>query len=751
MISSILQMLLGWALLALWRMDRGPQTRYIRLWGWSAVLLGAGLMLGIALVPDQGLSETRRDLQGGIASFLLMLSMYQQMEGTRLFLAKPWDKRLWASLLILAMLTIALLAHWELRWAIIAGAVALALGNVCCALWMAGGSGTAERVVAACFAAMALVNASGPLLDPLSRSPYTHGAGLLTQCAISLGLILLAVARAHRQARRQTERFTRLAEHSLQGLAVLRDHQVLYANPAALAMYGFKSLEEAQRTDTVGAGLVPPDLLEDTRQRHRQVLADPQAHIEWEAPRVTRDGRRLYVRCLSSQVRWDDAPAELLVMLDDTARQQALQQLRRQALQDDLTGLPNRNFILEQLKQRSTSSTPFALISADLDRFQLINESLGHEVGDALLCALAQRLLRQLPPEVVLARLGEDQFLLLLDPGTEAQRAQACVEAVLALLEQPFAVGGQALYVHLSMGVALYPQDARDALGLLRAADSAMHRAKALPGSAFVFFEQGMYRRARIRMQAEQQLGQAIQERQFLLEYQPKFEAGSRRLCGFEALVRWQREDGSRVSPVDFIPAAERTGQIRALGEVILQLALQQLQDWRTAGLALVPLAMNASPLQLEEPDFAASLLQALQQARLPAEALELEITETAAVGHLDQVLPQLERLRDQGVRSSLDDFGTGQSSLAMLRRLPIYAIKLDRSLIDPLPDTEAAAIVQASCALGRALGLEIVAEGVETELQAGAAERLGCTQLQGYLLGRPLGAEQASALLAAR
>ncbi|HEX2009878.1 MAG TPA: hypothetical protein VJN44_02965, partial [Roseateles sp.] len=197
MISSMLQMLLGLALLVLWRIDPDPRYHYVRLWGWSAVLLGLGLMLGIALVPAEGLNTARRDLQGGLASFALMLSMYLQMKGTRLFRHQAWNSRAWAGVLLTSMLLIALLAHQELRWAVIAAAAALALGNWACALWMAGGEGKGERIVAICFAAMGCVNASGPLLDPLSRSPITHGAGLLTQSAISLGLILLAVARAH--------------------------------------------------------------------------------------------------------------------------------------------------------------------------------------------------------------------------------------------------------------------------------------------------------------------------------------------------------------------------------------------------------------------------------------------------------------------------------------------------------------------------------------------------------------------------
>ena len=745
LISASLNALLGVTLLLLWRIER--RHAYIRQWGWAWILLSVGLTLGVALAGP-GLVGLRYDLQALVASASLMGSLSLQVGGARGYRGLRWRRSNWMPLFISMMLSLLILASIRQAYAVIAGAVFLTLGAWLCAWWLGHGGNAAERFVALCFVAMGLVHGSGPMLDPLSRSPITHTLGLYVQTVLSLGLILLSVRRAHAEARQQTERFIKLAQFSLQGLAVVQERRVVYANPAALTIFGLGDLTQAHALDVLGT--LPPELREVSRQRHEQVLADPAARIEWEGRRITRDDRQIHVRGLSSHLEWDGAPAELQALIDDTSRQGAVDALRRQAMHDELTDLPNRNFAVERLRELTwPGAAPFALISADLDRFQLINDGLGHEVGDALLRAIARRLCRQLPPQALLARLGEDQFLVLLEGTGDQPAAQAAVEQMLGLLETPFAVDGTDLFVHMSAGVALFPRDAADGSGLLRAADSAMHRAKGQAGAGYVFFDKAMHGSSRARLETEQALGRAIAAQEFMLEYQPKFLAGSRSLCGFEALVRWERPGRGRVPPSDFIPAAERTGQIKLLGELILDLAGRQLQQWQERFGRVLPVAVNVSPLQFDDAGFAARLLAGLDARGLPHEAMEIEITETAAIGHLGRVLPQLQHLHAAGVYCALDDFGTGQSSLTLLRQLPISAMKLDRSMIEPLPEAQASAVVSATCALGQSLKLEIVAEGVENEVQARAAEALGCTQLQGYHLGRPVSAQVAGELLA--
>ena len=745
LISSCLQVMLGAALLVLWRIDR--HYAYVRSWGWSAVLLGFGLALGIALVSPN-VTGWRFDLQAGTASMALMVSLFLQMMGTASYRDLAWNWRAWALALGLLMLLIAAVARVEMRYAVVAAGAVLALGNWLCAAWVGRGADLGERLVALCFVASGLVHATGPMLHPLSRSPITHAAGLMVQTMLSLGLIMLSVARAHREAGQQADRFSRLAEHSLQGLVVMRNDRVLYANAAARKMFaGPEFIDAAEQTPLTEQ--VPSELREAVRQRHQAVLADVEARIEWEGPRIGYDGRELHIRGLSSHLEWDGRPAELLVMVDDTARHGAFEALRRQALHDELTDLPNRNFAVERLNEwTQAGAPPFALVSADLDRFQLVNEGLGHATGDALLRAVAERLLRELPPDVTLARLGEDQFVMLVKAVADRAAAEAFVEHLLAVMASPFEPNGVQLFVHVSVGVALFPQDAQDGANLLRDADSAMHRAKQKAGASYAFFNAAVNKASHHSLEAEQGLSRAIAEGEFLLEYQPKYLAHSRALCGFEALVRWQRPGGARISPADFIPAAERTGQIKLLGDLILRIACDQLREWRDEFGRVLPVAVNVSPLQFEDADLVDRILGYLDSRGLPHAALQVEITETAAIGHMERVLPQLARLREAGIKCALDDFGTGQSSLTMLGRLPIDAMKLDRSMISPLPERVASALVQAACVMAESLQLDVVAEGVETEVQAQSAEALGCTQLQGFYLSRPLAAPLASAML---
>ncbi|MEL4177299.1 putative bifunctional diguanylate cyclase/phosphodiesterase [Roseateles sp. PN1] len=741
-----LNALLGLALLMLWR--QAPQHLYVRYWGWSWILLSGALALGLGLLPEQDGSFGHK-LLVGTAAALAMGSMALRTGGARIYRRLSWRRQVWLPIFLLLMGSLMGLAELDHRYAVLAASIYLAVGAWQCAWWLGRGGNSGERFVAMCFVTAGFAHILTPVFDPLGRSAVPHIAGLFVQTTLSLGLMFLSVARAHKEARQQAERFSQLAEHSLQGLLVVQNHKLVYGNPAAKSIYGVTDADLAVSRNLL-TRLVPPDQQEAIRERNRLVMADPKARIEWEGGRMTMDGRQIYVRGLSSHIQWDGQPAELMVMIDDSSRQRAVDALLRQAMHDELTDLPNRNFAVERLRQLTrTGSAPFALISADLDRFQLVNENLGHEVGDALLRAVAKRLSLELPVEATLARLGEDQFLVLLEGVAEPQAVQSQVELLLDLLHSPFAVEGAELYVHMSVGVALFPRDGLDGANLLRAADAAMHRAKARAGTAFVFFEPSMKGDSRARLEAEQALGRAIAEQQFVLEYQPKFLSHSRKLCGFEALVRWQRPDWGRVSPADFVPAAERTGQINALGGLILDMAMRQLREWQDLHGRVLSLAVNVSPLQFEDGAFASGLLGELKARGLPATCLEIEITETAAIAHLDQVMPQLRLLRAAGVLCALDDFGTGQSSLTMLRNLPISAMKLDRSMIAPLPEAGASAVVKVTCALGQALSLDIVAEGVETEEQAAAAEQLGCTQLQGYLLGRPLSAEQAGALLA--
>lgn len=744
LISNSLIALLGVALLVLARLE--PGHPHISDWGWSHVLLALGLTLGVALVPPD-VNSAHYKVQATAATAAIIASLALQLAGAARYRGRPWRWRVNAPLFLALLGTILALALVQQRHAVVVAALVLTGGAWLAASWLWKEGARGERFVAGCFIASGLVHLSGPLLDPLARSSVTHILGTYVQAVLAMALILLSVRRAHHETQRVNSRLRQLYEQSMQGLLVVRDRHAVYANPAALAMFGYDRVEDIGPI----APLIAAGDIEGARDRYARLLQQRSGQIAWEGERRKRDGTAIYLRGSSSYIEWEGGPALLVLMLDDTERQRATEALRRQALHDELTDLPNRHAALDRLAALTAPGSPgFALLSADLDRFQLVNESLGHETGDALLQAIAARLREALPPDALVARLGEDQFLLL-HPGVEDDAAALLVgQRLLALMNLPFAVAHRALYVHLSVGIARFPAHGQNGAALLRAADIAMHQAKQQAGAAVVAFRPGMAAAAGGLLEIEQALAAAIDREEFQLDYQPKFEAGTRRLAGFEALVRWQRPGRGRVSPADFIPAAERTGQIVPLGALILRQAAQQLRAWRQQGLPVMPVAINVSPLQFEDVGFADWLLDLVRAHGVDPALIEVEITETAAMTHMDRVLPQLARLREAGVGVAFDDFGTGQSSLTLLRRLPITTLKLDRSMIDPLPEPSAGAVVRAACVLAEALGLTIVAEGVETESQAAEVEGLGCTHLQGWLLSRPLGPDAAAGLLSA-
>jgi diguanylate cyclase (GGDEF)-like protein len=474
---------------------------------------------------------------------------------------------------------------------------------------------------------------------------------------------------------------------------------------------------------------------------------------EWSGERRSLDGRRLHLRFRAWEVEWDGSPALQVVVVDDTARVEADRALNWRATHDELTGLPNRNALLQRLRElfEQPVRLAFSLILMDVDRFKFFNEAHGQSVGDAVLKVLAANLRERFADHAEVMRLGEDEFALLLMGDDPVAAADAAAQSVKEMLRDPLALPDHTFFLDVSMGVASCPSSAHSADALLQAAHAAMHEAKRLPGTSVQWAtEQGTQGLVAL-FSAEQALRAGLQNEEFNLVYQPKVAAHSGQLLGFEALVRWDRPGMGRVNPMEFIPAAERTGLIVPLGAQILRAACRQMALWREQGLNVVPVAVNVSPLQLLDKEFPAAVMQTLKEFNLPPQCLTLEITETAAVTHMDQANDQISQLRQQGVEVALDDFGTGFSSLNMLRSLPLRTVKIDRSLIDPMPSQEANAVVKAICDLAAVLRLDVVAEGVETEEHASAALRAGCDALQGFLFAQPLEVDEATRWLVER
>ncbi|WP_213880156.1 bifunctional diguanylate cyclase/phosphodiesterase [Pseudomonas sp. dw_358] len=422
---------------------------------------------------------------------------------------------------------------------------------------------------------------------------------------------------------------------------------------------------------------------------------------------------------------------------------QANQELTQLALHDNLTGLPNRMLLDDRIGQAieavGEEGGCLALMFIDLDGFKPVNDAFGHHIGDQLLRAVAARLREGLSSKHTLARIGGDEFVLLV-PLAAPVDASAVAAQQVELIAAPFQVGDQALLVSASIGVAIYPGNGVDQHELLMNADAAMYHAKSAGKNGYRFFDSSMNSNARKQLQLLQDLRGALPGKQFRLFYQPKFDAVSGEPVGAEALLRWEHPQQGLLLPDKFIDMAEKTGLIIAIGDWVLDEACRQMQLWIEQGFGHWRVAVNLSALQFCHAGLVQSVAAALATHSLAANNLTLEITETTAMSDADASMAVLQQLSDMGVDISIDDFGTGYSSLMYLKRLPANELKIDRGFVRDLEqDSDDAAIVSAIVALGRALGLRIVAEGVETGNQQDFLTRLGCDSLQGFLLGHPL------------
>ncbi|GHH46264.1 putative bifunctional diguanylate cyclase/phosphodiesterase [[Pseudomonas] boreopolis] len=421
----------------------------------------------------------------------------------------------------------------------------------------------------------------------------------------------------------------------------------------------------------------------------------------------------------------------------------ANRELEQAALHDSLTRLPNRLLLQDRIQQglerAQRRRRRFAVMFLDLDGFKAINDAYGHQAGDALLVAVASRLGTLLRSDDTLARLGGDEFVLAL-PVDEPEDAAALAERVVAALVAPFKSNDIELRVSTSIGIAIYPEDGTHDHVLIANADAAMYHAKATGRNGYAFFEPSMNRSAHEKMLLVRDLPLALERRQFVLHYQPKYGAHGRDVVGAEALMRWQHPERGLIMPDRFIPVAERIGLIVPIGEWALEEACRQMREWREAGRGDWNVAVNLSPVQLASPGLVACVGQALARHGIDPARLTLEITESAAMRDADASLEVLKALHELGVNIAIDDFGTGYSNLMYLKRLPACELKIDRMFVQGLQqEGEDRAIVAAIVGLARTLNMKVVAEGVETELQRHHLRDLGCDQLQGYLMSRPL------------
>ncbi|HEX5806278.1 MAG TPA: EAL domain-containing protein [Macromonas sp.] len=448
-------------------------------------------------------------------------------------------------------------------------------------------------------------------------------------------------------------------------------------------------------------------------------------------------------------------PLQYVALLTDISQiRRSEEQLTHLAHYDPLTDLPNRLLLHSRLEHALDRAKRIqhrvAVLFINLDRFQNINDSLGHPIGDQLLAAVATRLRRRVRGEDSLGRFGGDEFLLILESVTEfdevAVAAQGILDELSALFELP---GGIDLYMGAGIGISVFPDDGDTATDLLRNADIALHQAKAQDHNRFCFYAASMTADAQANLELERALRKALEHNEFLLYYQPKIETHSGRICGAEALIRWQQPGGQLISPARFIPLAEATGLIVPIGTWVTNEVVRQLQAWREAGLDIQHVALNVSARQFSSGNLASMITAALERHQLPGNCLELELTESMLMDDPEKTIATLHELKRLGLHISLDDFGTGYSSFGYLSRFPIDALKIDQSFVRNMATVREAALIAISIIdLAHNLGLKVVAEGIENRGQLAFLSARGCDEMQGYLFSHPLQADAFAALV---
>lgn len=467
-------------------------------------------------------------------------------------------------------------------------------------------------------------------------------------------------------------------------------------------------------------------------RRAQQILEDQEGRIK-----AARDTLEIQVDARTDELRRANRQLEAEI----TERRQAENKLNYLAYHDPLTGLANRRCFIERLEQSlreaDANEQLLAVLFIDLDQFKQVNDSLGHTIGDELLISVAARLSENVKLIDMLARLGGDEFICLME-GLHGQRDVAILaEEIIATFDHPFVLGGHELFLSTSVGISIFPGDGNSVVDLMRNADTAMYRAKAVGRGQFHFYTPEMTRDAQERIQMENLLRRALDNGELSVKLQPQVDTRTGALVGAEALVRWDSPELGSVQPSRFIPLAEDSGAIVSLGNWVLRETCRQVMQWRDSGFDLPMVSVNLSVKQLERPGFIDTLEQILQETRMEPSRLKLEITESVVMAVADS-FELLERLHALGITLALDDFGTGYSSLSYLKMLPVQQLKIDQSFVIGIgsnPDDEA--IIRTVMALARSLHFEVVAEGVETEEQAAFLAAQGCDQLQGFLHGK--------------
>ncbi len=570
--------------------------------------------------------------------------------------------------------------------------------------------------------------------------------------------ILYAIERKRtREALRESEeKYRELVENANSIiLKVDTSGTITFFNEFAQAFFGFAEHEIAGK-NIVGTIVPYQDSSgKDLMLMVKEILQDPDRYLKNENENIRKDGTRVWVAWTNKAMRDSEGRITgiLAVGQDISERRKMEEIIRQQASHDALTGLPNRRMFMDRLfftlNQAHRYHKQIAVIFMDLDHFKNVNDSLGHDAGDQLLKEVAERLGYCVRETDTIARIGGDEFNILLPDIYHAEDTTIIVEKIMAAFQRPFGIQGHEFHITASIGISIYPDDGQYADILLKNADAAMYHVKEQGRNNYQFYNPAINVRTIERMILEKNLRKTLECGGLVVYYQPQVDMETKQIVCAEALVRWQHPELGLLNPIKFIPLAEETGLIIPVGKWVLSAACAQNKAWQEAGYPPLCVTVNLSARQFQQSNLAEMVAQVLHETNLDAEWLELEITESTAMQDIGYTLPNLSRLTEMGIRFAIDDFGTGCTSLSYLKSLPVQKLKIDRSFIRGLTtDPDDQAIVNAVIALAHNLRLKVVAEGVETEDQFLFLRSSQCDEVQGYLLSKPLPVEEFEKLM---
>ena len=559
------------------------------------------------------------------------------------------------------------------------------------------------------------------------------------------------------QLQKHSEELSELIEFSSNEIYIvdLKSYKYLYANRGACSATGY-TLEEFLEKDVYALN---PYLTQEHSTKLENALKS-QKHILNKTIHRKKDGSEYHVQSYIHTYTYHNKEAFVIFDVDISQLIEAEERLKEQskkithlANHDTLTNLPNRTFFQEQLTQSISfakkNRLEFALLVIDLDQFKQINDSLGHHIGDEVLKECADRIKKSLGPGDTLSRLGGDEFTIILKNIKNFQDASNIAQNIINLIKEPIKIEKHTLYISTSIGISIYPKDSESELDLVKFADAAMYKAKEEGRSNYQFYSSSMTALAFERVIMESSLRIAIAENQFIVYYQPQYNALNNTISGMEALVRWQHPTIGLVPPSKFIPIAEESGLILEIDRLVMKQAMSDFAQWYKEGFNPGVLALNLAMKQLNSDDFINYLMHTMDDFGFNSQWLELEVTEGQIMNNPESSIERLNLLHSYGIELAIDDFGTGYSSLAYLKKLPLDKLKIDQSFVrDILLDEDDAAITKAIISLGKSLNMKLIAEGVEEEEQKSFLLHNGCILIQGYLYARPMPAKDITQLL---